>query len=260
RSVPEGVTKYLLIDGQQRLATIFILLALLRDLAKNDGNEELANEINQTMLVNQFKKEDDHFKLLPTQVDRDSFKKLIHQEPSNNQSRMSECYLFFDRKLRRESITIQNLKEVITNRLSVVSIVLDGDDNPHLVFESLNAKGRSLTQADLIRNYFFMKIHPNEQEKIHNQYWKPMQDGLEDSLENLTECIRHYLTRNGGTVKKSEVYFTLKEQIEQKDVIEALKEISAFATYYQKLIEPEKETNIDIRNALKRINRLEYTN
>jgi uncharacterized protein with ParB-like and HNH nuclease domain len=68
KSVPEGVTKYLLIDGQQRLATIFILLALLRDLAKDKRDEELSNEINQIMLVNPFKKDDDYFKLMPTQV------------------------------------------------------------------------------------------------------------------------------------------------------------------------------------------------
>src|SRR5215210_1928409 len=72
-SVPEGVAKYLLIDGQQRLTTIFILLTLLRDIAKDDGNADLANEINQTMLVNPFKKGHDYSKLLPTQVDRKAF-------------------------------------------------------------------------------------------------------------------------------------------------------------------------------------------
>jgi uncharacterized protein with ParB-like and HNH nuclease domain len=47
-SVPEGVSKYLLIDGQQRLTTIFVILTLLRDKAKESQNEEFANEINNT--------------------------------------------------------------------------------------------------------------------------------------------------------------------------------------------------------------------
>jgi uncharacterized protein with ParB-like and HNH nuclease domain len=166
-SVPEGVTKYLLIDGEQRLTTIFILLTLLRDMAREYGNEALADEIND-MLVNRHKKDsDDYFRLLPTQVDRNVFQNLIRQQLSNEASQISSCYQFFERKLKQAKLELQALNKVITNRLSVVSILLDPNDNPHIVFESLNAKGRRLTQADLIRNYFFMRIHVNEQEHVH---------------------------------------------------------------------------------------------
>ena len=75
-SVPEGVAKYLLIDGQQRLTTIFILLALLRDKAKNGSKEELAEEINDTLLVNRYKKGLDYYKTQPTQADRQAFQNL----------------------------------------------------------------------------------------------------------------------------------------------------------------------------------------
>src|SRR5437588_13100005 len=66
-SVPEGVPKYLLIDGQQRLTTIFILLALLRDAARHRDQVDLAEEIDKYFIINQFKKDNDFFKLLPTQ-------------------------------------------------------------------------------------------------------------------------------------------------------------------------------------------------
>jgi uncharacterized protein with ParB-like and HNH nuclease domain len=198
-SVPEGVSKYLLIDGQQRLTTIFILLATLRDLAKHSDRAELADEINQTLLVNPFKKSRDFYKLMPTQVDREYFQRLMDAEVVDGQaSQVFECYRYFERKLSQGTVGIDDLTKVVTTRLSVVSIVLDTDDNAHLVFESLNAKGRPLTQADLIRNYFFMRIHVDEQEKINAKYWNPMQDALGD---NLTECIRHYLMRNGSIVK-----------------------------------------------------------
>lgn len=254
-SVPEGVTKFLLIDGQQRLTTVFILLALLRDIAKNNGQEELSDEINQTMLVNPFKKGSDFFKLLPTQVDRAVFHNLILSE-SNGSTQLTRCYQFFERKLKQEGVEVQAINNVITNRLSVVSIVLDPDDNPHLVFESLNAKGRPLTQADLIRNYFFMKIHVDEQEKIHVDYWEPMQLALGD---NLTECIRHYLMRNGSFVKQSDVYFVLKDRVGKSDALTALKDIAIFASYYQKLLAPEDEPDTEIRGTLFRLNRLEVT-
>ncbi|MBN1997597.1 DUF262 domain-containing protein [candidate division KSB1 bacterium] len=254
-SVPEGVTKFLLIDGQQRLTTVFILLALLRDIAKKNGEGELSDEINQTMLVNPFKKGSEYFKLLPTQVDRTSFQNLIQSEPDGS-TQLTRCYQFFERKLKQEGVEVQAVNSVITNRLSVVSIVLDVDDNPHLVFESLNAKGRPLTQADLIRNYFFMRIHVDEQENIHAKYWEPMQTALGD---NLTECIRHYLMRNGSFVKQSDVYFILKDRVGQSDALTALKDIAVFAGYYQKFLAPENEPNIEIRAALLRLNRLEVT-
>jgi uncharacterized protein with ParB-like and HNH nuclease domain len=76
-SVPEGVSKYLLIDGQQRLTTVFILLSALRDAAKQ-SQEELAAEIDNTILVNPYKKGSDYYKLQPTQVDRAAFHQIIH--------------------------------------------------------------------------------------------------------------------------------------------------------------------------------------
>ena len=254
-SVPEGVAKFMLIDGQQRITTIFILLAVIRDIAGNNDLQNLAAEITQTLLVNPFRGGIDHIKLLPTQTDRDSFKKLI-LEGSDGQGQIARCYQFFERKIRQENIDVQVLTNIITGRLSVVSIVLGQDDNPHLVFESLNAKGRPLTQADLIRNYFFMRIHVDQQEEIHARFWHPMQVALGDDL---TECIRHYLMRNGLMVKQSDVYFTLKDRVGQTDALAALQDIALFAGYYEKLLQPEKEGNGRLQAALKRINRLEVT-
>lgn len=254
-SVPEGVAKYMLIDGQQRITTIFILLAAIRDIAQQTDKQVLSSEITQTLLVNPFRGGMDHIKLMPTQEDRDSFRKLI-LEGSDGQSQIARCYQFFDRKIRQENIDIQVLTNVITGRLSVVSIVLGQDDNPHLVFESLNAKGRPLTQADLIRNYFFMRIHVDQQEEIYSSYWNPMQVALG---EDLTECIRHYLMRNGLMVRQSDVYFTLKDRVGQTDALAALQDIAIFAGYYEKLLQPEKEGDIELQTALKRINRLEVT-
>src|SRR3990172_6320984 len=255
-SVPEGVSKFLLIDGQQRLTTIFILLTLLRNVAKGNSDGDLAREIEQTMLVNPFKKGGDYFKMLPTQIDRDAFKALVQGTDISADSRILQCYQFFERKLKQTNVEITALNKVVTARLSVVSIVLDHDDNPHLVFESLNAKGRPLTQSDLIRNYFIMKIHINEQEEIYSQYWKPMQDNLGESL---TEFIRHYLMKDGGQVKQSDVYFSLKDIVNKGNALECLKDIAIFAKYYQKLLYPEYEVNINIRRALNRLSRIEVT-
>ncbi|MBN8721624.1 MAG: DUF262 domain-containing protein [Acidobacteria bacterium] len=258
-SVPEGVPKFALIDGQQRLTTIFIIFSVLRDLAIERGQKELAEEINHTLLVNSYKKNLDYFKLLPTQVDRICFQSLIKKEDSIVgvvENQILKSYQYFSKRLKQLNLDLAKLQLVITNRLSVVSIVLYTDDNPYLVFESLNAKGRPLTQADLIKNFLFMRINVDEQEQVYAKYWMPMQEALGDKL---TEFIGHYLMKNGLVVKQNDIYFVLKDLVNQGDALTYLKELSCFATYYQKLLFPEKESNNDISYLLKQINRIEVT-
>lgn len=255
-SVPEGVAKYLLIDGQQRLTTIFILLTLLRNKARENQNNRFADEINNTLLVNQYKDGLDHFKLMPTQVDRLTYQNLINGNPNEEENQITRAYTFFEKKLKQVELEPEKLKKVITSYFSVVSIVLDADDNPYLVFESLNAKGRPLTQADLIRNYFFMRIHINQQEDVYKSYWLPMQTALNDDL---TEFIRHYLMKDGNIIKQSDVYYALKDSVSTMNAIEYLKELKKYSTYYQKLKYPEFEKEPELEKMFRRLNRIEVT-
>jgi uncharacterized protein with ParB-like and HNH nuclease domain len=255
-SVPEGVAKYLLIDGQQRLSTIFILLTLLRNKARETQNVRFADEINNTLLVNQYKDGNDHFKLMPTQVDRETYKNFINGVQTSQDNPLTAAYNYFDKKLKQVNVESEKLKKIITSYFSVVSIVLDADDNPYLVFESLNAKGRPLTQADLIRNYFFMRIHVNEQDRVYTDYWLPMQTALN---EYLTEFIRHFLMIDGNVIKQSDVYYSLKENVSTKNAIEYVQNLQKFSIFYQRLIYPEFEPDSDIQKCFRRLNRIEVT-
>jgi hypothetical protein len=154
---------------------------------------------------------------------------------------------------------LERLYNAIRNHLVLVSIVLDKDDNPYLIFESLNAKGKPLTQADLIRNFFFMRIHVNLQEKVYADHWKPMQDRLGESL---TEYIRHFLMRDGKIVRQSDVYHTLKESVEdrsQDEIMAYLHELAAFSRYYAKLLQPDEERSAKIAERMGRLDRYEAT-
>lgn len=253
---PTGVQQFVVIDGQQRLTTLLVLLSVIRDKAEEEGLSELAAEINETMLVNRFKKGEEYFKLLPTQVDKDVFKRIIKNEVTavDQNSGLVKGYNYFKNKLDDLTIDVEQLKNGVLHNLSLVSIVLSPDDNPYLVFESLNAKGQPLTEADLIRNYLFMRIEPSEQEEMYKGYWLPMQTNLGDSL---TEFIRHFLMGVNLNVKKKDVYVKLKQQADKANVIHYLKELAVFATYYDKLLHPEKESNEKIQYYLKRIQQFE---
>ena len=255
-SVPEGVAKYLLIDGQQRLTTVFILLTLLRNKARENDNSRFADEINNTLLVNQYKDGIDHYKLMPTQVDRETYRNLIKGNPNEEKNQIIGAYTFFEKKLCQVKIEPEKLKKVITSYFSVVSIVLDTDDNPYLVFESLNAKGRPLTQADLIRNYFFMRIHIDQQEEIHKEYWFPMQEALGDDL---TEFIRHYLMKGGNIINQDDVYYSLKENVSKTNVIDYLKQLRKYSIFYQKLKYPRFEKEPELEKIFRKLNRIEVT-
>lgn len=193
---------------------------------------------------------------MPTQIDRDTYKNFINGKGNNSENQLTRAYSYFEKKLRQVSFEHDKLKKIITSYFSVVSIVLDADDNPYLVFESLNAKGRPLTQADLIRNYFFMRIHIDNQDNAYTNYWQPMQTALND---NLTEYIRHYLMRDGSIIKQNDVYYTLKEKVSPTNAISYLTEMQKYSVYYQRLIYPELEPEEDLQKYFRRLNRIEVT-
>jgi uncharacterized protein with ParB-like and HNH nuclease domain len=260
RSVPEGVTKYLLIDGQQRLTTLQVLLAALRDRAR-DIPGTLAERLDKSHLVNQFEEGLDHYKLLPTQTngDRIAFLAVIKGEAAPDSSnRIAKAYGWFQKKLKsRGCPDPERLAGIILRRLSLVSIVLDADDNPHLIFESLNYKGEPLTQGDLIRNYFLMRIPATAQEKLFKECWEPMQLRLG---EQLSEFVRHFLMRQGSIVKQGEIYRTLKEQTDEQtpaEVSKFLGDMHRSALHYHRLLDPAQESNPALSERLRRFQRLD---
>ena len=252
-----SLTKFILIDGQQRLTTLLVLLAALRDRARQADDSELAAEIEQRVLINQFKHGDDAYKLLLSQSDRIAFQHLIQAKTPRPAHPLCQCYDFYTGKLSRaDTPPLRTVLSALVDRLAVVTITLAATDNPYLVFESLNFKGHKLTEADLIRNYLFMRIPPDQQEALYQQHWLPMQTDLGDDL---TDYVRHYLIRAGALVKQSEVYVTLKKRLEKSDARIALQELATFARYYAKLRKPEQEKHPAISAALTRLNRLDVT-
>jgi len=259
-AVPEGVTKYILIDGQQRLTTVYILLAAIRDAARSIPGT-LADEIDHVLLTNQYKTGTDSLKLYPTQGDRKSFVAIMGCTTQPEQSQIARAYKHFDRKLRSKDLpSLDVIKRTIVERLEVVSVVLDHDDNPHLIFESLNAKGQPLSQADLIRNYFFMRIDVSNQEHLYQTYWLPMQDAL---AGNLTEYIRHFMMKDGTSVRQGDVYSALKQRADgkhtQEEVVDYLRTLAEFAKYYVTLLRPSEESCVMIQKRMERLNRIEVT-
>lgn len=225
-SVPEGISKYLLIDGQQRFTTLLLILTAVRDKAHEINEDKLAGQIHDLYLTNRYQEGPDQYKLYPTQGedpvhnDRDAFLALVDKRDPNRHSRVALAFSYFSRQVNQlEKDQLHAITRVITNRLLLVSIVLEPDDNPFAIFESLNAKGQPLSQSGLIRNFFFMCIHTDRHDRVFREKWQPME--IKIGQENMTEFLRHYLMRDGRVVKQGEVYYTLKLQIDREGPVRA---------------------------------------
>jgi uncharacterized protein with ParB-like and HNH nuclease domain len=259
RSVPQGVSKYLLIDGQQRITTIQVLLAAVRDLASRSGNTTLHDRIDGDYLTNRHEQGEERLKVLPTQADRAAFDAII-RKAEGPKTTLAACYQFFVAKLDRlDRDQLEAIHRAVVDGFSLVGILCDEHDNPHLIFESLNAKGEKLTPADLIRNFLLMRVHVGEQERLFRAYWLPIQEAVG---VDLTEFVRHYLMKEGKILKEADVYFELKDRLANASPVQAeafLKELHRHGLYYASFLDSKREADADLARKLDRIRRLKVT-
>ena len=259
KSVPQGVGKYLLIDGQQRITTVQVLLAAIRDSAFRLGDGKLRERIDGQYLTNAYEDDDERLKVLPTQDDRAAFRAII-QKAEIPESRLRTCYQFFLSRLDRlTAAQLEPIHTAVVDRLSLVSITCDEHDNPHLIFESLNAKGEKLTPADLIRNFLLMRVHVGHQERLFKTYWLPIQQALS---ADLTEFVRHFLMKEGKILKEADVYFELKDRLANSTPHQAeafLGELHRHGMFYAKFVDSTREADDQLAERLDRVRRLKVT-
>jgi uncharacterized protein with ParB-like and HNH nuclease domain/predicted transport protein len=208
----------LVIDGQQRLTTLNILLeAVARVTGETEPVEGFsAVKVRHHYLTNPLETDERHFKLLLSDVDRDSLKAIIKGTdlPKNHSIRIRENFDFFVEKIADNS---GNLREICRGiaKLMIVDIALEREqDNPQLIFESMNSTGKALSEADLIRNFILMGLEPKLQSDLYLDYWRPMEldFGQEAYGDQFDDFMRHYLTIKMGDIPKlSEVYEAFKE-------------------------------------------------
>ena len=146
-------------------------------------------------------------------------------------------------------------------KLVVVGIALDRtQDNPQLIFESMNSTGKDLTQADLIRNFVLMGLEPHQQERLYREYWRPMEKafGQESFADSFDWFMRHYLTyRTSDIPNVGAVYQAFKRQTasanKSSDIEGLLEDVYKFAGYYCAM-EFERESDPDLRTSFRDLN------
>lgn len=237
-------TPLLVIDGQQRLTSLTLLIeALARALGDDEPVDGFsAMKLREYYLTNRLEKEDRYFKLLLSQTDNASLKAIIKQAeaPKEPSLRIQENFELFNRLLKEEKANLAAVCRGIS-KLVVVDIALSREqDNPQLIFESMNSTGKELSQADLIRNFVLMGLEPALQTRLYEDYWRPMEQDFGQLAYGdwFDSFMRHYLiVRTGDIPRESDVYEAFKKYSRSKSVREAgiealVKEIRAFARYF----------------------------
>lgn len=261
-NTPAGVVRWLVVDGQQRLTTLSLLLCAIRDHVQQD-DPRLAEKIHEHYLVNKYAPGDEHYRLLPTQEDRQSWIALVERYPdAGGADRIGAAYRFFLRKLQEvddpeDEHDIRRVEQSITTRLALVAISAHADDNVHRIFESLNYKGQPLTQADLLRNYLFMRL-PRRGDEVYTHHWLPLQKLLSDSeLEQLVWL--DLVLRGDDRATQESIYRSQQLRLDplkdETEIEQWVAELHQKARMFKRVLDPQTESSSALRRALDRLSR-----
>ena len=234
----------LVIDGQQRLTTVSLLIAALASaIGEGEPVEGFSpRKLRNYYLLNPEEEGERHYKLILSQTDKDSLVAILQDAPQPRELsiRVNENFQLFQELLARHKDGLEAICKGIA-KLMIVDISLSRDqDNPQLIFESMNSTGRELSQADLIRNFILMGLDPEQQTKLYESYWRPMElsFGQEAYGTHFDSFMRHYLTvRTGEIPKMGEVYEAFKKYTRSPRVAEAgvealVSELHAYAGHF----------------------------
>lgn len=196
------VQAFEVIDGQQRLTTFQLLLAAFRDVAAANGSEYAAQA--QSYLLNEGVMEQpalERYKLWPSITDRRVFVSLVDSQadldpiappPTDEDGyvrRATEAHAWFKARIAQhvspggeyDEHRLEILFEAMKDGLAVVSIELEGGDDPQTIFETLNSRGVELSASDLMRNFIFQRSKGLGQsgasllvDKLYEKHWLPL--------------------------------------------------------------------------------------
>lgn len=256
------VPELLIIDGQQRLTTVSLLVLALAEFLEKTPNVEIdttPTKLKNYYLINNEESGEKRFKLLLTQGDKTAFCCLVDGTPlpEHVSGKIVKNYNFFQGKITRE-----NIKDIYDGmmRLFVVDVALEKDkDDPQLIFESMNSTGLALSQTDLIRNYVLMRLPFDQQTRLYEKYWFPIEQSYGNEYELLfNSFMRDYLTFKQKKIpRKDGVYEAFKNFVNTREqgIEEIVADIFEFSYYYSKMM-LHKEIDQDLNEAFVRLSQL----
>ncbi len=279
------VQAFEIIDGQQRLTTFQLLLAALRDVAKANGSR-YEGEVQKYLLNDGIMEhpEVERFKLWPSLTDRRSFVTIVDPEvdveaygppPIDEDGfvrRSVAAHAYLKDKIEKhvneagsfDEHKLEILFEALKEGLAIVSIELEGGDDPQTIFETLNSRGVDLSASDLMRNFIFQRAKGLGQEnhslvvdKLYEKHWLPLDRAFwsqpasrgRQARNRLDWMLTDHLAMHTGEVVSVENLFEryrrwILDGTKFTSVAQELESISATAAIEKRLFDQNKDDPI----------------
>ncbi len=229
-----GLNEVLIIDGQQRITTMYILLKALYDASKG-VSARIEDEVQEVMF-NRHCDEKYKVKLKPVKTDNEQLMLLIKDkvDKMDRNSNVYKNYVIFKNLIEATVAKGHELNDILEGikKLEIVEIILDKlqGDEPQKIFESINSTGLELSLADLIRNYLLMD--DENQDELYEEYWLEIEKNV--GYRNLGDFVINFLNSQiTGSVNSKNAYRLFKEHcqnngLSHKDVLTALRGTSKY--------------------------------
>lgn len=255
-------TEFLVIDGQQRLTTVSLLFLAMYNLISKGvvvpEDESLGKQIYEDFLVDKYQPKETRIKLKPVKNDQEAFGKLFENENEHiRESNLTINYNYFYDRIQKQEVTVDQLFDAIC-RLEIIDIKLENDDDPQLIFESLNSTGLDLSEGDKIRNFILMGLPARKQEEYYEKYWNCIE---ECTKYDVSSFVRDYLSvKQLAIPSQRKIYVEFKGYVEtsELEVEELLRDLVGYAKRYEILLKGSKR-NRTLDACINRLNRLETT-
>ena len=259
---------YIIIDGQQRLTTIYILLKALIDVAETDAEKEalLSLMFNQDKFKKYNIDDSSKLKLKPIKSDNQQLILLMenHMDKMDKSSGIYQNYALFCKLAKSaleedHDLSIEKIYDGI-GHLTCAMIKLEEEEKgkEQEIFERINSTGVPLSLADKIRNFVLMT--EADQDRLYEEYWLCIEQKL--SKEQMSAFFLDYLNmRLDGFVREKDAYDNFKELFQKNNYTNEamLAELRHYATQYSTFINGDHNLGESANKALEGLHKLKQT-
>lgn len=243
KSIDFSTRELSVIDGQQRLTTVFLTIYAIREIFKKNGESDRVGQLENQYLTNPFHKDKVKYKLKPLVADDDVYRCIVEDrldENKNTQSPIYKNYIYIKNYLDSLIADGFSANDILLalNKLYLVCVPISEEDNAQKIFESINATGVKLTAADLIRNFLLMNLDSDTQDQYYKQYWRKIESNISMDSKELEMFFRMYLAiKTYSSVSKNSVYRIFVEWVQNKsiDTLSLLKDLLNYAKLFHKI-------------------------